>query len=854
MKTRARSDSIEMGERARPRLGEASGAAWVGRSRRRPCLFSEVAARANGPRTVPVRSASEVRSGQEKSAICAPDNPLRTGTVRAPIQRDVPTGLNRYRLPRRRLLRTRARIISTERFAKGTTRGRAERQPGRLRSPLLSPESFCLRPAFIALACAATLLLTCGLQAQSYSFTTFIGFGGESDGVASTARFSAGGIAVDRAGNIYVGAFSTIRKITQVGTNWVVSTLAGQAGTAGSANGTGSQARFTDPNGLGVDSAGNIYATDQTDLVTTTYRKITPSGVVSTLTRYSHPTGAIGVGVAVDGEDNIYMSQYASPVALRKITPAGVITIWATLDFEPAGMGFDPAGNLYLADLSRSIIRKITPDGLESILAGQTGVAGSTDGTGADALFGGNSPRGLATDSAGNMYVGDTGNFTIRKVTLDGVVSTLVGRAGVSGTADGTGSDARFSDLGGLATDVLGNIYVADGDAVRKVTPAGVVSTIAGQRYDAQPAFQIYPRGAATDGAGNLFVSDSYSNLLYRITPEGGISILARQSVGALTIDGASNVYATGNDTILKITPDGMVSTLAGTTGVSGSADGTNGAASFNGPGSVAMDGPGNLYEADTGNYTIRRITTDGAVTTLAGRAGVSGSANGTGSEARFYSPSGVAVDSAGDVYVADTYTHTIRKVTQGGVVTTLAGLAGSYGSTDGTGSAARFNYPSGVAVDSAENIYVVDSGNLALRKITPAGVVTTVAGHAPRFDYGAHVDGPVDGPGDLARFQFNLRSLAFDASGNIYVTDSPSIRKGIPTSALPPVRLRPLSLNSSQFGFWVSGLPRSTVAVESSSDLSHWQLVGICGLEGGTNLFISPTPVQGNQFYRARP
>src|SRR2546427_8671218 len=189
MKTRARSDASEMGERARS-----------ARSRRRPCLFSEVAARANGPRTVPVRSASEVRTGLEKSAVCAPDNPLRTGTVRGPIQRDVPTGLNRYRLPRRRLLRTGTRIISTERFAKGTTRGRAERQPGRLRSPLLSPESFCLRPAFIALACAATLLLTCGLQAQSYSFTTFIGFGGESDGVASTARFSAGGIAVDRAG------------------------------------------------------------------------------------------------------------------------------------------------------------------------------------------------------------------------------------------------------------------------------------------------------------------------------------------------------------------------------------------------------------------------------------------------------------------------------------------------------------------------------------------------------------------------------------------------------------------------------------------------------------------------------
>jgi hypothetical protein len=218
----------------------------------------------------------------------------------------------------------------------------------------------------------AATLLPGGLQAQSYSVTTFIGSGGLSDGLAERARFNAEGVAVDRAGNVYLGdgiyggarGGSTIRKITQVGTHWVVTTLAGQAGAPGLVDGTGSQARFNDPNGVGVDSEGNIYVTDQTDQFGTAFRKITPFGVVTTLARFRHPSdNPVGWGVAVDAADNVYMSLVsATTVSVRKITPAGVITVWATLDFLPAGMGFDPAGNLYLADTQRNIIRMIALD------------------------------------------------------------------------------------------------------------------------------------------------------------------------------------------------------------------------------------------------------------------------------------------------------------------------------------------------------------------------------------------------------------------------------------------------------------------------------------------------------------
>ena len=208
-----------------------------------------------------------------------------------------------------------------------------------------------------------------------------------------------------------------------------------------------------------------------------------------------------------------------------------------------------------------------------------------------------------------------------------------------------------------------------------------------------------------------------------------------------------------------------VVTTLAGTAAVTGSADGTGSAARFNYPTGVAVDSSGNVYVADLSNNTIRKVTPGGVVTTLAGTAAVTGSADGTGSAARFYYPSGVAVDSSGNVYVADQFNHTIRKVTPGGVVTTLAGTAGVDGSVDGTGSAASFKRPQGVAVDSSGNVYVADYYNHTIRKVTPSGVVTTLAGTAG--------DGRnLDGTGSAARFKYPY-GVAVDSSGNVYVGDT---------------------------------------------------------------------------------
>jgi sugar lactone lactonase YvrE len=321
------------------------------------------------------------------------------------------------------------------------------------------------------------------------------------------------------------------------------------------------------------------------------------------------------------------------------------------------------------------------------------------------------SPEDVAVDGNGNVYVADGSSPVIRKITPDGMVTTFAGLAKNPGSVDGKGSAARFSYTHGIAVDGKGNVYVADSDnnTIRKITPDGIVTTLAGTAGTT----------GGSDGAG---------------------SAAQFKRPWSVAVDGSGNVYVAdaGNNTIRKITADGIVTTLAGSAGETASidCDGKGSAARFKYPAGVAVDGSGNVYVSDSGNNTIRKITPDGIVTTLAGSAseGTTGSTDGTGNAARFNSPGGVTVDGNGNVYVADSGNHTIRKITPDGVVTTLAGLPGHSGRSDGKGSVARFGLtsPDGVAVDGSGNLYVADSSNWIIRKITPGGVVTTLAGRFP--------------------------------------------------------------------------------------------------------------------------
>jgi sugar lactone lactonase YvrE len=329
-------------------------------------------------------------------------------------------------------------------------------------------------------------------------------------------------------------------------------------------------------------------------------------------------------------------------IAVEVTTLAGQTGSIGTADGSGAAARFaylayiacDAAGNLYVTDYNT--IRKITPAGKVTTFAGKPGdfSYGSANGSHAAARF--DHPFGIACDTAGNVYVAEEGNYTVRKITPAGEVTTLAGRAGSSGTVDGSGAAARFSGPNGIACDAAGNLYVVDWDAVRKITPAGKVTTLAGKA--------LWP--GHTDGSG--------------------AAARFRQSSG-IACDAAGNIYVadTTNDTIRKITPAGEVTTLAGKSRSKGSIDGSGAAARFNWPTGISCDFAGNLYVTDSGNNTIRKITPAGEVTTLAGKAGAVGSADGSGTAARFsIHLNGIACDAAGNLYVADCDNNTIRKIT----------------------------------------------------------------------------------------------------------------------------------------------------------------------------------------------
>lgn len=311
-----------------------------------------------------------------------------------------------------------------------------------------------------------------------------------------------------------------------------------------------------------------------------------------------------------------------------------------------------------------------------------------------------NEPTALAIDGYGNIFVADYGNNLIREISAGGIVSTVAG-SGMQGSVNTAAANSSFNGPTGLCLDATGNIYIADNNnnQIRMIS-AGNVTTIAGSDSIGAvdgigaKAYFFGPTGIVRDGGGNLYVTDAGNNLIRKVVPSSG-----------------------------------QVSTVAGNTNP-GASNGALLSASFNNPGGIAIDGSGNLYVADMLNNMIRGINFNTQkVTTVAGNSDTSMDRDGPDSTALFYYPTSVAVDANGNIYVAEYVTNLIRKISANGTVSTFAGN-GQAGLVDSTGTTAEFNGPSGLAIDKTGNLYVADTYNNVIRKITPAGMVTTVAGN----------------------------------------------------------------------------------------------------------------------------
>jgi len=663
-------------------------------------------------------------------------------------------------------------------------------------------------------------------------------FSGDGDLATLAEMYNPSSVTVDTAGNLYIVSNHRIRKV-DAGTG-VITTVAGNptlhtdgvtwlGGFSGD-SGPAVLAELNFPSDVAVDAAGNLYISDKYNH---RIRKVDTLGDISTVagTGVAGFSGDGGAATAaqlnfpsdltVDSADNLYVSDSQNH-RIRKVDTLGNITTIAgtgVVGFsgdggvataarlhDPRGLTVDTVGNLYIVDKGNDRIRKVDTLGNITTIAGSDVADFSGDGEAAiSAQL--STPYGVSIDAAGNLYVADTNNHRIRKVDTLGDISTVAGTgvAGFSGDG-GAAISAQIRSPKSVTVDVADNLYIVGNHRIRKVDTFGVITTIAGTGVAgfsgdggvATAAQLNYISNAVTDVAGNLYISDKYNHRIRKIdTGTGNITTVAGNPTlhtdgvtwlggfsgdggpaasaelnfpSNLTVDTAGNLYIadTKNHRIRKVDTLGDITTIAGT-GVAGfSGDGGAAtAAQLYEPRGLAIDTVGNLYIADWRNYRIRKVDASGVITTIAGdgKWGFSGDV-GLATEAKLSSPSDVTVDATGNLYITDSGSNRIRKVDISGVITTVAGNGRTgFASDGGLAAEAKLLSPSDVAIDTTGNLYISDSGSSRIRKVYTSGVITTVAGNGMAGFAG-------DGGLATAAQIHTPEGVAVDSSGNLYIAD----------------------------------------------------------------------------------
>jgi uncharacterized protein (TIGR03437 family) len=679
-----------------------------------------------------------------------------------------------------------------------------------------------------------TALAAADVQPQ-YRVETMAGSSNLGDGgPAVAAQFGdIQGIALDPWGNLYLSDTDhhRVRRIDPAGTVTTVAGI-GSPGFSGD-GGPATAAQLKLPYGLAVDLAGYLYIAD---LGNSRVRRVAPDGTISTYAG-NGLMGSAGDGglapdaqlmsprnVAVDGSGYLYIAEFTGH-RVRRVAPDGKIATVAGIGIAgfreddgraateaqlnfPAGLAVDRTGAVYVADSQNQRIRKFTAGGkIATALGGSSTTTLSL-------------PTALSVDAAGTILVADA-TLMVHSFTAPSTWSTVAGTGASGYSGDGgPGGKAQLAAPHDLVTDPSGNIYISDGVRIRRVDRRGIIQTIAGDGYvhavgdglAATSALLNQPMAVALDSTGNLYIADSGTQRVRQVVPAGTIRTIAGTGLagpGSEAVPAtSSNLYApmsvtmapdgslfvadTFNHRVRTIGLDGRIATFAGT-GIGGIGREALPPAQMQlrGPRGVCLDRAGTVYIVDTSNHRVLRVPSGGVAETAAGN-GAPGDA-GDGGPARLAQlnqPSGCTVDFTGNLYIADTASNRIRKVTPAGVISTVAGTGASgFSGDEGPATAARIAGPLGVAVDGGGTIFFSDTGNHRIRLVTTDGVIHTIAGQgSPGFS----------GDGGLAdSAQLNLPAgLALDGAGNVYFADSGNnrVRRLVvqQTVAPPPVTAPP--------------------------------------------------------------
>jgi len=591
----------------------------------------------------------------------------------------------------------------------------------------------------------------------------------------------------------------------QSGQAQTITTVA--SGTTIGDGGPANNAAFCGPTATGFDQKGNLYVVDTEDI---RVRKIDANGTITTLAgsaQFASPRG-----VAVDANGAIYIADYQNS-KIRKISADGVVTTVAgtTSDgfngdgrqateaklFYPKNVAIDQAQNLYIVDSGNNRIRKVGADGIITTVVGN-GTAGFAGDGGPAVGAQLNNPSAVAIGSDGSLYIADGNNHRIRKVDPAGTITTIGGNGSTqSGGDGGPATSAALYGPQDVAVDASGAVYLTQLDSrVRKIATNGIISAVAGNGTsgfsgDGGPAINALVGPAAgvdIDATGAIYIADQANYRIRRITSDGTINTIAGgytgdggpatnaffrktfvKSPSELTVDRYGNIYISDQfgNRIRKVTPAGAITTVAGS-GVNGYAgDGGNAdQAQLRHPRGVGLDRSDNLYFVDQYNARLRKIDVEGKITTIAGNGSPEFIAvRPPSSSADIYNSTGIAVSQSGLVYVPTQ--SCILKITPSGIISVVAGSTATrgYSGDGGPATSALLNYPSGIALDKDENLYVADSDNNRIRKIGTDGIITTVAGNGSAGYGGEGVqatDAPMNRP---AR-------VALDSVGTLFISE----------------------------------------------------------------------------------